>query len=74
MYFLKLFAIFFCQILMVFFRQRNVVMINMKKKYASVLLVVSSALGIQGFLEGDYVAVVVYILGGAFGSYLSFLR
>lgn len=73
-------VVFVSQLAMIFFRLVNVRMVTAGNVFKSVLLtaaiqstwLVSSALGIKGFLDGDYAMVCAYIAGGMAGSYLSF--
>jgi len=77
---LEVFLIYTSQLLMIFLRLLNVRVVAQHKILYSVLLtggiqaswLVSSALGIKGLLEGNYIVVLFYILGGMTGSYLSF--
>ena len=73
-------AVFISQLLLVFFKHLNVRMIA-KHKVAKAVIVtgaiqvswlVSSALGIKGFLESNYLLVCIYIIGGMIGSFLNF--
>ena len=77
---MEVFAVFVSQLMMIFFRLLNVRMVANHKVAISVMLtgaiqstwLVASALGIKGFLDGNYLVIGVYILGGMVGSYLSF--
>jgi len=73
-------AIFISQSLLVFFKHLNVRMIVNHKVGLAVIItgaiqaswLVSSALGIKGFLESNYLLIYIYIVGGMIGSFLNF--
>ena len=72
--------VFVSQLALVFFKHLNVRLIAGGHVLPAVSVtaliqaswLVSSALGIRGFLERDYLLVVVYVLAGMIGSYLNF--
>lgn len=72
--------VFASQLLLVFLKHLNVRMNASHKVWLAVLVtgaiqvawLVSSALGIKGFLSGDYLLVVIYVIGGMIGSFLNF--
>jgi len=73
-------AVFISQLLLVFFKHLNVRMIANHKVWLAVIItgaiqaswLVSSALGIKGFLESNYLLICIYIAGGMIGSFLNF--
>jgi hypothetical protein len=73
-------AVFISQLLLVFFKHLNVRMIANHKVGLAVIItgaiqaswLVSSALGIKGFLESNYLLICIYITGGMIGSFLNF--
>ena len=73
-------AVFISQLLLVFFKHLNVRMIASHKVGLAVVItgaiqaswLVSSALGIKGFLESNYLLICIYVTGGMVGSFLNF--
>jgi len=73
-------AIFVSQALLVFLKHLNVRLINHHRVGLAVSVtggiqtawLISSALGIKGFLAGDWVLIGVYVASGMIGSYLNF--
>ena len=73
-------AIFISQFLLIFFRLLNVRATAQRHVLKSVMLtaliqvawLISSALGIKGFLDSDYKLIACYVLGGMLGSYFNF--
>jgi hypothetical protein len=66
--------------LLVFFKHVNIRVIVAKQVVKSMLYtffiqaswLVSSAIGINAMVQGDWVVVTFYLLGGVFGTYLNF--
>jgi len=77
---MEVLIVFVSQLAMIFFRMINVRTVASHKVAKSVLLtgaiqiawLISSALGIKGFLDGNYPVIAAYIAGGMIGTYLSF--
>lgn len=77
---LTVFAIFISQLVLVFFKHITIRAIAQHKVgltaiYTGIIQsawLVSSALGINALLTGDWLVVFVYILGGIIGSILQF--
>ncbi|MBL4621937.1 MAG: hypothetical protein JKY89_06020 [Immundisolibacteraceae bacterium] len=77
---LEVAIVFAAQLALVFLKHLNIRKIAGQKVAHAVCItgaiqavwLVASALGIKGFLDGDYTIVAAYIIGGMVGSYLQF--
>ncbi len=76
----QILAISISQMALVFFKQLNVRAIVKQKIHISMIItfmtqgawLVSSALGINAFLNDNYPIVGIYLISGVIGTYLSF--
>jgi len=72
--------VFATSFLLMFFRHLNIRTTATKKVAQTVLYtigcqsmtLISMALGIQGFLRGDYMTMIAFVVGGALGTLLNF--
>jgi len=72
--------VFATSFLLMFFRHLNIRTTATKKVAQTVLYtigcqsmtLISMALGIQGFLRGDYMTMIAFVAGGALGTLLNF--
>jgi hypothetical protein len=77
---LQIAAVSISQMALVFFKQLNIRTIVKHRIYVSMLItfmtqvawLVSSALGINAFLNDNWLIVGVYLLSGVIGTYLNF--
>lgn len=77
---LQIVAVSISQMALVFFKQLNIRTIIKSRVYVSMVItfmtqvawLISSALGINAFLNDNYLIVSVYLISGVIGTYLNF--